>query len=68
MAIEKYICSCGVKVDKLTSLFSKVGRITLCDSCIDQLGLRGNKEFEAVDYEDVKKDGNKQVIDTRQKQ
>jgi hypothetical protein len=68
MAIEKYICSCGAKVNKLTSFFSTIGRITVCDECADRQGLNKNKEFEAVDYEIVKNDFSKQVIDTREKQ
>ena len=67
MAIEKYICSCGARVDNLTSYFSKVGRITVCDECAEREGLKGNKEFDAVDYDVVKGDVNKQIIDTREK-
>lgn len=65
MAIPKYICRCGNKVDKMTSYFIDGIRITLCDECSEQ--FKKNDVFEAVDYEEVKKDTSKQIIDTREK-
>lgn len=65
MAIPKYICRCGNKVDKMTSYFIDGIRITLCDECSEK--FKDNDVFEAVDYEEVKKDPNKNIIDTREK-
>lgn len=65
MAISKYMCRCGNKTDKLTSHFINNIRVTVCDEC--GVDLKNNKEAVAVDYDDVKKDPSKQIIDTREK-
>lgn len=64
MAIPKYICRCGKKTDKLTSYFFNGIRVTLCDDCSEE--FKKNDVFMAVDYEEVKKDASKQIIDTRE--
>lgn len=65
MSIPKYICRCGNKTDKLTSYFINGLRVTLCEKCDEK--YRNNDKYEAVDYEEVKKDKSKQIIDTREK-
>ena len=65
MAIPKYICRCGNKTDKLTSYFIDGIRVTACEKC--EWEIKGNKDAVAVDYDEVKKDATKQVIDTREK-
>mgnify|MGYP001617579701 CR=1 FL=1 len=64
MAIQKYICRCGNRTDKLTSYFINGIRITLCDECSSEFE---KNNAEAVDYDEVKKDQSKQVIDIREK-
>lgn len=65
MAIPKYMCRCGNKSDKLTSYFINNIRVTCCDEC--GFDLKNNKEAVVVDYDEVKKDLSKQIIDTREK-
>lgn len=64
MAIPKHICRCGKRTDKLTSYFINSIRITLCDECADE--IKKNNHI-AVDYDEVKKDPSKQIIDIREK-
>lgn len=65
MAIAKYICRCGNRTDKLTSYFIGGIRITACEECDSE--FKKNKEAIAIDYDEVKKDVSKQIIDTREK-
>ena len=68
MAIEKYICHCGNKVNKITSYFKGGVRVTLCDDCANQYGFDKDKDVIKVDYKEVQEDPNLQIIDTREKQ
>lgn len=65
MAIPKYICRCGNRTDKLTSYFIDGVRVTACENCEEE--FKNNNKAEAVDYDEVKKDATKQIIDTREK-
>jgi predicted nucleic acid-binding Zn ribbon protein len=65
MAIPKYICRCGHRTDKLTSYFVNQIRVTVCENCEGE--LKNRNVVVAIDYEEVKADPNKQVIDTREK-
>jgi ribosome-binding protein aMBF1 (putative translation factor) len=65
MAITKYICRCGNRIDKMTSYFIDGIRVTVCENCEEE--FKNNNKAEAVDYEEVKKDASKQIIDTREK-
>lgn len=65
MAIHKYICRCGNRTNKLTSYYVDGIRVTACDKCEDE--VKNIKNAVGVDYEEVKKDASKQVIDTREK-
>jgi hypothetical protein len=49
----------------MTSYFIDGIRVTACENCEEE--FKNNKEAEAVDYEEVKKDASKQIIDTREK-
>lgn len=65
MAISKYICRCGRRTDRLMSYFVNDIRVTVCDECEED--LKQIKGAIAVDYDEVKKDNSKQIIDTREK-
>jgi predicted nucleic acid-binding Zn ribbon protein len=65
MAISKYICRCGNRTDKLTSYFIGGIRVTACEECEGE--FKNIKDAVAIDYDEVKKDQSKQVIDTREK-
>lgn len=65
MAIPKYICRCGNRTDKLTSYFVDGIRVTACDECEHE--LKQNKYAITVDYDEVKTDRSRQIIDTREK-
>lgn len=65
MAIPKYICRCGNKTDKLTSYFLNGVRVTACKEC--EAEIKNTEGVVAVDYEKVKADSSKQIIDTREK-
>ena len=65
MSIPKYECRCGNKTDKLISFFAGGIRVTLCEKCSEE--FKKNDVFEAIDYEEVKKDESKNIIDTREK-
>jgi predicted nucleic acid-binding Zn ribbon protein len=65
MAIPKYICRCGNKTDKLTSYFINEVRVTACEKCESE--FKNIKGAISVDYDEVKKDATKQIIDTREK-
>jgi hypothetical protein len=65
MAIHKYICRCGNITDKLTSYFIGGIRVTACEEC--EYEFKNIKDVIAVDYDEVKKDQSKQVIDIREK-
>lgn len=65
MAIAKYICKCGNKTDILTSYFIDGIRVTACEKCDEEFKIKSNAL--PLDYEEVKKDLSKQIIDTREK-
>ncbi len=65
MAIHEYICRCGNRTNKLTSYFIGGIRFTVCEEC--ETEFKNNKDAVAVDYDEVKKDQSKQIIDTREK-
>lgn len=65
MAIPKYICRCGHRTDKLTSYFVNGIRVTACEEC--EYEVKNIEGAIAIDYEEVKKDASKQLIDTREK-
>lgn len=51
--IDKYLCRCGNRVNKLISYFVHGSRITVCDNCAESLGL--NKEgIEKIEYKKEK--------------
>lgn len=68
MATEKYTCRCGRAVNKITSYFKDNVRVTLCDDCAEESGLKNDPDVKQYDYEDVVKDQGLQTIDTREKQ
>lgn len=72
MAIPKYICRCGSRVDELTSYFYNGIRVTVCDECAEQHGFKNNKQIEYVDYNKIenasKEENYYHKIDTREKQ
>jgi hypothetical protein len=65
MAIPKYICRCGHRTNKLTSYFVGGIRVTACEECEEE--IKNMAGVIAVDYEEVKKDTSKQLIDIREK-
>lgn len=65
MAIPKYICRCGHRTDKLTSYFVDGIRVTTCEECEHE--VKNIEGAIGLDYEEVKKDASKQLIDTREK-
>lgn len=65
MAIAKYICRCGNRTDNLKSYFIEGIRVTVCEECESE--FKNNKDAVVVDYDEVKKDVSKQIIDTREK-
>jgi ribosome-binding protein aMBF1 (putative translation factor) len=71
MGNEKYTCRCLKKTDKLISYFINGLRITICDDCAEELGVKNNDKIEAVDYEKVRKSNKGEnyyhKIDTREK-
>lgn len=65
MPIPKYICRCGNKTDIQRSYFIGPIRVTVCEKCEGQVsGIEG---AVVMDYDDVKKESSKQIIDTREK-
>lgn len=68
MAIQKYICRCGNKTDKLTSYFINGIRVTACSECESE--LKGN-DVIVVDYDKIKASSKEErfyhMIDTREK-
>lgn len=68
MAIEKYICRCGNRTDKLTSYFIGGIRVTACEEC--EGDLKDNKGVIAVDYDQIKSSARDErfyhMIDTRE--
>lgn len=65
MAIHKYKCRCGDYTNNLKSYFIDNIRITVCDKC--DSGIKSIPNVVCLDYEEVKKDASKQIIDTREK-
>lgn len=48
---NKYMCRCGQRVDRLTSFLKEGRRVTLCDKCAVESGIKNNPTWEAKDYE-----------------
>lgn len=65
MAIPKYICRCGHRTNKLTSYFVGGIRVTACEECEHE--IKNMEGAISVDYDEVKNDASKQLIDTREK-
>lgn len=70
MSKNKYVCSCGNKVDKLTSYFKNSVRVTLCDRCAEENGLTQDADIIKVDYDKIKTSSKEEnfyhMIDTRE--
>jgi hypothetical protein len=70
MAIEKYTCRCGNKVNTISSYFVNGIRVTLCEKCADEYGLTKDEAVIKVDYATIEKSGKEEnfyhQIDTRE--
>ena len=71
MAKEKHTCRCGAKTNKLTSYFKDGIRVTVCDDCANQFGLKNSENVIKVDYDKIKASSTYEnfyhMIDTREK-
>ncbi len=62
--VKKYTCSCGSKVEKLTSYFPEGIRVTVCDECAERLELN-KQNIASVDYSELKESKDQSKYDTR---
>lgn len=57
----KQICRCGRQTDKLTSFFDNSSglRVTVCEDCANELQLKNEERFKAVEFEKLKEEHQK---------